>query len=508
MPEPSDNSPTASSKLTPRQARVLAWQAGFLEYLFRERPGQVEVYNEVRRRWEAGEQTYGLIIHRQWGKSRMGCVLSLEECLRASNVNVIYITDTKTHAEQIVVPLMNTLLEDCPKHLRPKFSRERRAYEFHNGSTLTILGLDFDGLDKVRGVRARFVFLDEAAFQDAIKEALAVMLPVLSTVGGFALLATTPPSMPGHPFFDIYASLLELNAVRLIPLNENPDATPAMRRSAEQYRKLLGDAAYAREWLCDMAGVGDDAVVLPEWVAVRERVIQEVKDLPPRCDHYIGWDIGGRDWDAFCFATWDHEKGRLVVQDELFLRNMSIGEMAEAVKKKITELKYDTDGGRLLMFADHNNKHLVNEFARTYGLRFLPTAKPEKVAQIQEVRAALNAEPAEVLIDPRCVVLIRTCARARYDRTHKGYLRAEMADIEKLGLPPIGHCDMLDALVYVLVNIRRHLSHVEPPKQSVMESRYAKLRDPEPHHLAGRTATQAMKEAAKALLSMLGPAKS
>jgi enamine deaminase RidA (YjgF/YER057c/UK114 family) len=459
----------------------------------------------VRETWERGEQIYGFIIHRQWGKSRMGCVMSLEECLRAANTNVIYITDTKTHAEQIVIPLMNQLLEDCPKHLRPKFSRERRSYEFHNGSTLTILGLDFDGLDKVRGVRARFVFIDEAAFQEQIKEALATILPVLSTVGGFCLLATTPPSMPGHPFFSVYESLLQLGAVVRIPLDQNPDATPAMRRAAEQYRKLLGDAAYAREWLCDMSGVGDDSIVFPEWVAVRQRVVQQVKDLPPRCDHYIGWDIGGRDWDAFCFATWDHEKGRLVVQGELFLRADSIGDMAAKVKAKIAELEWEKNGGRILMFADHNNKHLVNEFGRTYGLRFLPTAKPEKVAQIQEIKSLM--QDGELFIVPDCAVLIRTMERARFDRTHKGFLRAEQADLEKMGLLPIGHCDMIDALVYTAVNVRRHLSHAEPRKMSTLERRHAGLRDPEPHHLAGKTATQAVKDAAKALLSMLGPAK-
>ena len=83
----SETTPTASAqlKLTPRQARVLAWQSGFLEYLFRERPNQLEVYNEIRRRWDEHEQIYGLVIHRQYGKSRMGCVLCMEECLRAAS---------------------------------------------------------------------------------------------------------------------------------------------------------------------------------------------------------------------------------------------------------------------------------------------------------------------------------------------------------------------------------------------------------------------------------------
>lgn len=461
-PPPSTPSAAApSSPLTPRQAKSLAWQSGFLEYLFRDRPGQAAVYSRIRDAWEQSESlVYSLLIHRQWGKSRMLAVFGLEECLRVPNTNVVYITDTKIHAEQIVVPLVNQLLEECPKQFRPVYKRERRAYEFSNGSTLTILGMDFDGLDKIRGVRARLLLIDEGAFQTQIKEALAIGLPILSTTGGFCVVASTPPSLPGHPYVEVHSALAAIDMVSVIPLDDNPDATPAMRRAAQQYRELLGEAAYRREWQCDMSGVGDDTVVLPEWPVVKGWVVGKVLDLPARADHYVGYDIGGRDWDAFCFGTWDHETGRFVVQGELFLRAESIAEMARMVKEKIEALGWDRDGGEIHMFADWNNAHLLAEMRRQYGLHFIPTKKPEKVAQIHEVRQMMRDR--ELFISPDCEALLRTAERARWDRTHKGFMRAQQADLEKAGLKPIGHADMLDALVYCVVNIRRSKTPIDP----------------------------------------------
>lgn len=467
---PATPASTLTSRLTPKQARSLAWQTGYLEYLCRDRPKQVELYRRIRDAWENSDSlVFSMLIHRQFGKSRMLSVFGLEECLRTPNTNVVYLTDTKIHAEQIVVPLVNSLLEECPKALRPLYKRERRCYEFANGSTLTILGMDFDGLDKVRGVRARLLLIDEAAFQTQIKEALAVGLPILSTTGGFCVVASTPPSLPGHPYVEVHSALAAIDMVSVIPLDDNPDATPAMRRAAEQYRELLGEAAYRREWQCDMSGVGDDTVVLPEWPLVKSWVVQTVKDLPARPDHYVGYDIGGRDWDAFCFGTWDHVLGRFVVQGELFLRAESIAEMARMVKEKIEALGWDRDGGDIHMFADWNNAHLVNEFRRQYGLNFLPTKKPEKVAQIHEVRQMMRDR--ELFIAPDLEVLPRTCERARWDRTHKGFMRAQQADLEKAGLKPIGHADMLDALVYCVVNIRRGKEHKDPtaPKARYMD---------------------------------------
>ena len=79
-----------------------------------------------------------------------------------------------------------------------------------------------------------------------------------------------------------------------------------------------------------------------------------------------------------------------------------------------------------------------------------PTRKDNKDAQINNVRVLFQNK--KIIINPKCVNLIRQCESAMYTKSKKDYIRVEGE----------GHYDMIDSLIYFIRNINK-LENPVPP---------------------------------------------
>ncbi len=208
---------------------------------------------------------YTLVSHRQFGKTWMELLLGNEECIRAPATHVVYLTSTKEQATTIAVPLMEKLLNDCPKALRPTYLKSQKAWRYKNGSVLRFFSSTKDAVDKGRGIGARLVIADEARNLERLDDIVATFQPTMATTSGLFLLTSTPPDVEGHPFDRLWDLCIAKNLSRTNPLSENTDADEATIKLSEEYRHINGEAAYQREYQCVRATVDSALVVLPEF---------------------------------------------------------------------------------------------------------------------------------------------------------------------------------------------------------------------------------------------------
>jgi hypothetical protein len=187
-----------------------------------------------------------------------------------------------------------------------------------------------------------------------------------------------------------------------------------------------------------------DSMVIPEFDDEAENEIVMEYDRPKFFDSYLAMDIGGKDFTVILLGYYDFLKNKVVIEDEIVLREKQNSEqIAKQVKKKMEGLWGEKQP--YLMFADNNNVILLNDLQIYHGLNFLPTKKDNKEAQINQVR--LKVQNRDIVIHPRCKTLIYHLKTATWAKTNsKGYRQfARSADQ--------GHFDAVDALIYFVRNV-------------------------------------------------------
>jgi len=452
--------------LSRKDALHNAWSLGLLEYKLSSRPLQVELYRLIRTAWSAGAAMYTLVCHRRYGKTWIELILALEECIRAPQTQVVYLTSTKEQATVIAVPLMEKLLDDCPKSLRPTYLKAQKAWRFKNGSWIRLFSSSKDAIDKGRGIGARLVIGDEARNLERLDEITATFQPAMDTTRGLFLLTSTPPDVEGHPFDRLWDLCIQGGVSRTIALKDNPDADEDTHRAAENYRRINGEAAYQREYQCVRATVDSALVVLPEFTQNRALVVRTSPPIEANADHIVGFDVGGRDFHALVFGTWDYVRECFAQQGEIFARGFTTPELVKRIREMELRLWGPAPAGRVLRYMDTNNVVLLTDLNRVHGLRFLATKKHDKPDWIRRLRAMFGN--ATYIVDPACTKSVQTFAEALWADTFKDFYRVEGRHSEAAATG-IGHADLLDAALYAIRNIPRGVKRVpEPPPADII----------------------------------------
>ena len=189
-------------------------------------------------------------------------------------------------------------------------------------------------------------------------------------------------------------------------------------------------------------------------------IVREVA-APPESDHYESLDPGGRDLTAALWATYVFEKDLVYIEDEQTWLNMTTDVLARDALAKEVELWGTSPEGRIRRFADNSNTILLYDLFVKHKLNFAVTAKDNKDAQINELRVMIR--DGRLAIHPRCKLLIKTLRLAKRARqASRGFERME----------EIGHADLLDALLYLIRNVRRR----EMPKAPQQRAAEAQVR--------------------------------
>ena len=427
---------TSHQPVEPLAAAAELWRAGRLRY--RLWPQQLAIY-EVVRGLPRSSQTVVLLCARQFGKSVLGCVLALEDCLRNPGVAVLIVAPSIKQCREIVRPRMKLLMRDCPDGLIHHVKSEDTWY-FSNGSELNLGGFDTASCAK-RGKTLYKIYVEEIvdsspdSYLDWMRSDLG---PALTHSKNAQIVTlTTLPKVPDHPFcIQTIPEAVAGGAYFKFTIDDNKALTQEQYDACVKRCGGRDSVDFRREYLCEQ--VRDSSIILaPEF---DEATHVRSFERPEYAHFWLSGDVGGvRDKSVFHAMAYDFRRAKILV----------IGERA-----------FDPDTSTDIIIAS------VRELERPFGIRSrwvdapgqlqvdlmsqgFPCALPRKDeldASVNHVRIALRR--GEVEIDPSCQLLISTL--------RSGTFNPQKTDLARTSA--LGHMDAFMSLCYGL----RHANKSNP----------------------------------------------
>ena len=401
-----------------------------------------DTQKEMLQAFENSDTTmFFMLCSRRLGKSWLLSAIAIRECLSRPGVRVLYLSKTTTQLREITDQTIPPILETCPEALRPIPKKMENKWQFPNGSEIRVVGLDRSGGDAIRGVKAHVVIFDEACFMEDLKNILySAVMPMVIASKGRILFGSTPPATPGHESIDVIAACEEQGALVVRTIDQCPLYGPKQIAEFERQAGGRDSTTFRREYLCEII-TDSDRAILPAFNNTRAE--QLVRDLPHPgypTDKYVSMDLGFRDYSVALFAYWDYIEARLIIQDELVFKGATTDKIATAVRKKEKELWKGQEPYKRVCDVD---LRFIADIRKTSNMRFVATKKDNKEAQVNLTNMLI--QDGKIVISPRCKVLISHMKYGTWNATRTSFDRTES----------LGHCDAVDALVYLVRNVRR-----------------------------------------------------
>lgn len=418
-----------------QEAIAELWDRGFVSWKLD--TNQKEVYNIFQ---NSDTKIVVFASSRRLGKTYTLCIMGLEQCLQNPNSSVIFIAPTLKMARQITKSIMRQLLNDCPRHLMPKFQSQEKVWKFSNGSEMIFAGADAENIESVRGSEAHLVLIDEAGFFSDLKYAInSVLIPTTTTTRGKILMASTPPLSPSHDFVSyLQKAQLEGNLIKKT-IFDNPRLTKQDIDSLADEVGGIDSVDFKREYLAEIITDASKAVI-PEFNEEKERLIVKEWPRPPYYYSYVGMDLGFRDFTVALFAYYDFANAKVIIEDEIVLNGQEF--TTQTLAERIAQKELDIFKGKpVSLRVSDNNLIVINDLAKMHGLFFIPTMKDDKDSAINQLRMLISSD--RVIINPKCKTLIYHLKSAIWKGNRKTYDRGMDGS----------HFDAVDAAVYLIRNI-------------------------------------------------------
>jgi hypothetical protein len=420
------------------QAKYGLWAVGDLSYLLWEQ--QQVIYDRIRAMPKT-IQTVVCLCARQFGKSVLGTILAVEDCLRNPDIVVMIIGPTIKQTREIVQPRMKLITRDCPDGLiRPVLSRD--TWYFINGSELKLGGFDTKSTAQ-RGKTIYKIYIEEILESDPDKYLdfmRSDLAPALThSKHAQIIYMTTLPKIPDHPFvLETIPEAMDQDAYFCFTIHDNK------KISQEQYNaivKLCGGVDspdFRREYLCQQ--IRDATIILAPEFSEELHVNKNIV-LPEYYNMWMSGDTGGvRDFSVFHLVAYDFPRAKVLFLDERWYpaetgSAIMIAGAREMEKDRVIGARYVDAPGQLQVDFMYQHKY--------------PCALPRKdelEATVNQVRVALSR--LEVEIDPKCKLLIKTLRSGTFNKTH--------TDLERT--KTLGHMDAFMSMAYGL----RHTNKSNP----------------------------------------------
>jgi hypothetical protein len=410
------------------------WRRGDLEWKLW--PQQVPIYQGIRS-LASGIETVVILCARQFGKSHLGVILAIEDCLRFPNRCILVMGPTAKQTTEIVAPRIRDIMLDAPEGLIRRSKSEGKWYI--GESELVIGGFDQNSGSQ-RGKTVQTIYIEEVVDSnpDDYTESMRSDLgPALThSKGGKMIFLTTLPKIPSHPFI-----LDTLPEARLAGSFYSYTIDDNQALSEEQYNACVrrtggrDSPQFRREYLNEI--IRDESTsIVPHF-----DVNRHVKDIGlPAGGHYATViDFGGvRDKTVALITVYDFLRNKLLVLAErVFESNTPTNSIVESIR--IAEAQYGV--GR--RFADAPGQLIVdlNNLKDAQGRQLFAVQLPHKddwlaAVNAMQVMFSLN----QVEIDRSCPFLIETLISGQFDKKKTDFGRTKA----------FGHCDAAAALMYAV----------------------------------------------------------
>jgi hypothetical protein len=437
-----------------------AWEAGLLSWKLDS--NQDGIYQHI---FSCGRKRYVLNCSRRLGKTFLLVLIAIEFALKHKKAKIKFAASTADDLEEIVLPLFDEILGDCPAHLKPKWRASKQKFLFPaTGSEIKLAGCDDRRkANRLRGTAAHLVIVEEAGSIPELQYVVrSVLAPQLISTGGMMLFASTPPDSPGHEFVAEVKKAQATGAYSHRTIYDCPRYTK--EQIAEFIREEAGDMPieeyvqtedFRREFMAEILTDPTRAVLKYATEANLKRCVELYTRLS-RPTHRLwleGMDVGwSPDFTAWVLAWWHYEERVLVFEREALDRRMS----SDTLGKAILEAEREAMGPqRLSRFKDGWAKprrwsdydpRLLHELANDHDLEFAPTAKDDKDTALDNLSRMVAGYNGRIAINAEgCPKLLQHFQFAVWNKQRSAYARTKEH----------GHFDLVDAAVYLARNVPR-----------------------------------------------------
>jgi hypothetical protein len=243
-------SPAPSIKTIRSRIKRALWRKHSLRWKLESH--QLLAYQRIVKAAERPNSRFVLNASRRWGKTFLLAVLAVEFALRNPNSLILYAGATQKAVKDMILPTFHEIFQDAPDNLRGLLKTQTNQYVFTNGSRIKLSGLDGGRLQKLRGITAHLIIVDEAGFIDKLKTAVtSVLFPMTSTTGGQMILASNAPMTPGHDFVQIFTREAEERGCYL--KQTIFDVPKFTKEDIDRFAEACGgydSSDFQREYLC------------------------------------------------------------------------------------------------------------------------------------------------------------------------------------------------------------------------------------------------------------------
>jgi len=420
--------------LTKTQAKQQLWNRGILHWKLH--AAQKLIY-DLTKALPSSQREALIFCARGFGKSFLGVILALEDCLNNPGVQVAIVGPSIKQTKKIVTPLIKFISKDAPQGLvTPHKSTD--TWKIANGSTLTLAGYD-TATESLRGQTLFSIYLEETGFSTAdldeyVYILYSVLMPTLrARVGARLIHLTTAARVVDHPLhLETLPKCKMNNAFYKFTIEDNPMLS---RTQIDKEIETLGgidSITVKRELFCEI--VRDDAItIVPTFNESTHVQAIEATETPRPFKYYVGGDLGyTNDLSCFLLAGYDHDIGKVVVIDEKWFEPTTpTSVMVEALKE----------------WKEYKPTYIVDIQGNTridMAVLGLGTALPVKDkfdSTITFIRNEFYND--KLIIDPKCKLLVETLRSATFNKAKTDFQRTAT----------LGHADALMALVYLLRSI-------------------------------------------------------
>lgn len=361
------------------------------------------VYADIKEAAKIKNSRFVLNASRRWGKTFMLCCLVIEFALRHPGAMIMYCGSSQKAVKEFILPTFHTIFADCPEVLQAKIKTQTNQVVFGNGAWVKITGLDGGRLQKLRGLTAHMVVIDEAGFIDNLGPAVhGVLFPMTSSTGGQMILSSNSPLTPGHDFVEVFVR--EAEEVGLYRRQTIYDVPKYTKEDIDRFAASVGgyeSSTFRREYLCEITTDETNAVV-PEWNRLQSKVMRAV-DRPEFFFAIVSGDIGLVDFTGVLFGYYNFPLGAAVVEDEILLRGTDSDKLVKACRAKELDLWTADILKRPTRIFD-GQAFTINDLASVHKYPVgMPSDKGSLEAQINTIRQ--DVQNGKLIIHPRCKLL-------------------------------------------------------------------------------------------------------
>lgn len=434
--------------MTPAERRKIAeaWTRGQLSWKYdTNQDGMAAIFHEAKKK------TRIIVANcsRQIGKSVFALVLCLEFAFQHPGAQIKYAAQTAKQVRKILRPHMRLLLEDCPEELRPKLHSQDGEYRFHNGSVITIAGVDRDNVETLRGQHAHFSVVDEGGAMDDLGYVVRdILLPQTLNTNGHILIISTPAPTAGHEFKQFCDEAEANGALIERTIYDNPRLSD--ETIAEYMREAGGEdsTTWMREYLVQHVTDAASAVV-PEATKSRLKLTTLVLSgeldfsyRPSHFDSYIVMDPGWNpDFTGITWSIWDFPQARWIIEDEFIMRRLDTATLAGVLREKTNAL-WGAGHQPHLCVSDLDGR-LTADLGKL-GWGFIPTQKDNLDQAINQLRLSVSGQNVPLFTHPRCTGVRRQLENATWNKTRTKMNRTALD----------GHFDLVSTLIYGRRNLQ------------------------------------------------------